>query len=741
MSTRLATLIGLPSEDERAADAGDVISFHEPSVGAQIRTKGSLYLLAQVTGADPRLRSAARDALAAIEREYYYDLTGGVPVALKRALAVANSRLYHARTALGIPARARIGVVALVIQEREAHVARLGSPTTVLVRDGRMYEVPPPPAATEHDPRAARRVVATSAGEALDTEPFMWRGPLAAGDRIALVSTHLARIVGADELKRTLLLQRPSRAVEHLQHLFASRGATGSDGALALEVVELPVTEATHVLEPVRPAEPFAGLPDRSPVPLADALGRELHRGRDTALAVRGAVGGAVPQLIGMLFAFVPRRRPAFPRGIARTDELRDARRRRLGVAGMAAVAALVAVGVTVAGLPAARPADAIPRATVARESIAEAVALLGMVDERVRGADLVDRDPDRATVLLADAHSALELALGAGVPQPRLSLLARRVEEGLDRLHRVTRIAAPDVVVDLEALLDDVDPTDMVAAGDGSLWVLERGRGRVVRVDAAAGSATVVYRAGQALPSGELSGDPWLMATAATDVVIVDRDRAAWRIDLAERVPRRMILSGIGRISPATTLIAALQHRPPLEIFTLYVVDGTSGAVSRWTPPPLIPVEYPDPPEAYLSGTPDLDPARARDMRVDVNGWLLHASTVTRIDFGTPRGQDEYSLDPPPDADLRPVLDYRLLDGATVGDRELLFVYDGASARLIAFGRADGAFVRQWMAPGSGPASGALADVRGLSVTSVADGPPVAYLLTADRVVRLVLE
>ena len=36
-----------------------------------------------------------------------------------------------------------------------------------------------------------------------------------------------------------------------------------------------------------------------------------------------------------------------------------------------------------------------------------------------------------------------------------------------------------------------------------------------------------------------------------------------------------------------------------------------------------------------------------------------------------------------PPDADVRPGLDYRLLDGATVGDRELLYVYDAANARI----------------------------------------------------------
>jgi hypothetical protein len=39
-----------------------------------------------------------------------------------------------------------------------------------------------------------------------------------------------------------------------------------------------------------------------------------------------------------------------------------------------------------------------------------------------------------------------------------------------------------------------------------------------------------------------------------------------------------------------------------------------------------------------------------------------------------------------------------------------------------------------------TGP-EGGLDDVRGLSVTSVSDGPPVAYLLTAGGVLRLVLE
>ena len=201
------------------------------------------------------------------------------------------------------------------------------------------------------------------------------------------------------------------------------------------------------------------------------------------------------------------------------------------------------------------------------------------------------------------------------------------------------------------------------------------------------------------------------------------------------------MPLAGVEELSPRTTLIGALQHRPPLEIFNLYVVDGATGEIDRWTPPAVIPVTYPDPAVPFLTGEPDLDPRDARDLRVDVNAWLLHASTVTRVDFGSPRDQAEYSLDPPPDAAIRPELDYRLLDGATVGDRDFLYVYDAANARLIAFQRADGAFVAAVDGVRARGTGGSLSVVRGLSVSSVSDGPPVAFLLTPDGVVRLVLE
>jgi hypothetical protein len=741
MSYRFATRIGLPSADERPADAFDVVAFHEPAIGAQARTKGSLFLVAQLTGGNPALAAAAIEALEAVEHDYYYDLSAGVLVALSKALTSANRRLYHQRRRLGIPRRAGVSIVALVVRGREAHVAKVGSASAVVVREARMYEVPPPPPASDEDPRVRRRRVAGTLGEAIEVVPFTWHGTLTAGDRIALVSRHLAHTVGVDELRAALASMRPAAAVEHLQQLFAIRGGVGSDGLLAIEIAELAATETVHQLEPVRAAEPYAGLPDQSPVPLADAIGRGLHSAGDAAEGARASVGRGVLTLISWILAFVPRRRPGYPRSIPRTSEREEGRRRRLGMAGMGLVAGMLAVGLSVATLPTARPADAIPRAATARQAIGEAAALIGEVEERVEGADLVDRNPERAGNLLADAHAAIERAAGVGVVADQLAPLRRRVERRLDALHRVARLGDTAVVADLEGGFEEFDPVDMVAASDESLWILESGRGRIIRVDPADGSTEVIYRAGQALESGDVAGDPWLIATAATDVVVIDRDHTAWRIDLAERIPRQMELRGSARLGARTTLIGALQHRPPLEIFNLYIVDSASGELLRWSPPAVIPVTYPDPPVRFLTDAPDLHPVDARDLRVDVNAWLLHADTVTRVDFGSPRAQDEYSLDRPPDASIRPRLDYRLLDGATVGDREFLYVYDAANARLLAFQRADGSFVRQWLAPSNGPTSGLLDDVRALHVASVADGPPAAYVLTPEGVVRIVLE
>ena len=223
MTNRLAARIGLPVPDNGPSTrATSGASASRPTSG-ETRTKGSLFLLAQVTGGDAALGRAAAEALKAIESDYY-DLSAGALGALGKALANADRRLFHQRGKLGIPRRAAVSVIAVAIRGREAHVAKLGPASAVIVRGGRMYELPPPPTAAEEDPRVRQRRVAATLGEALEIEPYNWQGEVAPDDRIALVSRNLAQVVGVDELKRALILLRPSQAVEHLQHLFQIRG-------------------------------------------------------------------------------------------------------------------------------------------------------------------------------------------------------------------------------------------------------------------------------------------------------------------------------------------------------------------------------------------------------------------------------------------------------------------------------------------------------------------------------------
>jgi hypothetical protein len=740
VSNRLATRIGLLVNEERPSDAHDVTRFHEPAIGALSRTKGSLFLLAQLTGGSRPLEKATRDVLEKLEQEYYYDLSAGVLIALSKAIAAANRRFYHARRRLGIPQRAGGSVVAVAVRGGELHVAKLGPAAAVIVREGRMYELPPPPAVTDEDPRVRRRRVAATLGEALEIEPYTWQGELAAEDRVALVSRNLAQLVGVDELKAALANLRPAAAVEHLQHLFAIRGGSGSDGLLAIEIVEQPVTAAVRHLEPVRAPEPLAGLPDQSPVPLADALGRLFHRGGAAIDAAQAATGRFLLLLLSWTMAFVPRRRVRYPKVVVRTAVREEGRRHRLGAVGIVGVAGLLAIGGVVSSLPNPRPSDAIPRATLAHAAIARTQELVTKVEAKVDGRNLIDRDPNRARTALNDAAAALGQARDAGIPAQALAFYRQRVDRGLDLLYGVTRIREAATIVDLQAAYEDFVPFRMVTAGDGSLWVADSGHGRVVRVDPSKKSSKVVYRAGQALDHGT-AGDPWLIATAATDVVVIDRQRQAWRIDLDEQVPHRMTLAGLDKLDASTHLLSALQHRPPLVIFTLYALDAKTGQISKWTPRNTLPVEFPAKPQPYLAGKPDIPPAGARDLLVDAHVWLLQSNTVTRVNFGTPLAQSDYALDRPPDDGVRPKLDYRLLDGATVGKQDYLYVYDAANARVIGFGYADGSFTRQWMAPSDGDNAGLLDRVLGLNVVSTADGPPVAFLLTPTRVVRVVLE
>ena len=260
-------------------------------------------------------------------------------------------------------------------------------------------------------------------------------------------------------------------------------------------------------------------------------------------------------------------------------------------------------------------------------------------MEERVDGADLVDRDPERAVELLADAHAAVDASLERGRRRRRSSRRcaadrrpARRALPGHPR-RGAERRGRPGRQRSTTSTRPTWSPP--ATARSGSWRRAAVGSSASIRPTDA---ATVdLSRRRRSSSRADVPGDPWLIATAATDVVVIDRERTAWRIDLdragpaahgaerglAEPQPgddpdRRR--SSIGRRSRSSTCTWS---------------TATTGEIRRWSPPAVIPVTYPDPAEPFLTEAPDLDPREARDLRVDVNAWLLHADTVTRVDFG----------------------------------------------------------------------------------------------------------
>ena len=103
---------------------------------------------------------------------------------------------------------------------------------------------------------------------------------------------------GPDELKDAMVTLHPQSAMEHLHHRFTLADGHGSDGALAIEATEVSPTRQTTTLIPVRPNEPLAGLPDRSPIPLADTVTGGLSAVQASAQKAQAAAGGLFERVV-----------------------------------------------------------------------------------------------------------------------------------------------------------------------------------------------------------------------------------------------------------------------------------------------------------------------------------------------------------------------------------------------------------------------------------------------------------
>src|SRR5437660_6346670 len=236
--------------------APDVILASEPTLGATLRTKGRFYFLGEVARQHGTSAAAdlAREVADLARQEYYYDLSAGIEVSLRKALRQANRRAaQRLRDQRG---RIALHCACAVVVNNELYAARIGTAQVFLVRRARLFlpgEEPGELADFVH--RTTTREAASLGGDA-DVLPDVWRQSVEPGDTLILAAGALVEGLGAEALKNAAVTLHPRAAADHVHNRAVADGVTGSVAALFIEISAASAGAARVLSEPARTEPP-----------------------------------------------------------------------------------------------------------------------------------------------------------------------------------------------------------------------------------------------------------------------------------------------------------------------------------------------------------------------------------------------------------------------------------------------------------------------------------------------------
>ncbi len=718
MAVRLQMKLGVVAEADRLEDSPDTVAIVEPTIGATLRSKGSLYVVVSGIGRARRLQEATRLVADTVQGEYYYDESAGLMACLEKSIRAANRKLGANRERLGIGAAAAgpVGLGVAVVRGNELYVTTAGPVDAYLVHQAHLLTLP--------DPNTDRTLPAE------DLAPQIWRGEIAPGDTLVLVSRNLTATLGTDELKDAVNTLHPQAAMEQVHRRFTAAGGAGSDGALAIEAAEVSATSQRAPLVPVRPPEPLAGTPDRSPIPLADSVGGGVAAVSAGATKAKSAAGSAMGGAVGRLQDLLPRRGPRYRRVTPAATRRESQRRAAVAVLAFVAVAAALGVGLWIVGGSGGTPIDEITAQEKALATVKEDLRLVFH-----NGANLVVDDPGKAEEILTDAYRQLGVAAQNGVPNATLDPLRADVLGGLDRLYGVAEVA-PRTAFSFAGQPKPFDLAAIVLGSDGVPYVLDRTTKTVYRVDLRTKKAIPVVRIGTTA-SGVKVAEPRHLATGGPDVLVLDAKNSLWRWTPADQKGRGT-LARI-RIAESSTWgadilsIGTFVRNPDVGLYNLYVVDPSEQQILRYSPA-QDGSGYPGVGSGYLT-TPQ-DVSKVTSMYIDGEVYVADAGVVERFISGQGSG---WGPDDPPDKLLRPVPAYTYIDSPGARGEGTMYGYDPGSDRIVAFDKGNGKYVAQYRIAAGGPD---WADLRGFFVVNRAAGQaPVIYWINADRIGSAVLQ
>jgi hypothetical protein len=712
--------LGVVAEPERLPDSADAILVVEPTTGSQARSKGSLYLIVTSRQPGPRLRELTSATAAAIRDAYYYDESAGIRVVMEKSIAAANRRLLHHRDRLGPegPAGGPIGVGMAVVRGGELYVSTAGPAEAFLIRGARLSTLP--------DPERKRGLPREG------LVPDVWRGEMNVGDQLVLVSSNVVDRVGTDELASAMVTLHPQTAIDHVHHLFVAADGAGSDGAIALEATEVPVTAGGRAPVAARTAEPLAGAPDRSPIPLADEVSGGVATVTEGARSASRAAGGVVERAVLSVQDLMPRRSPGYRRVGSTTA--RHETQRRAALAGLALVLVTGGLGLAVWFAGGARPPQDVASLTIGQRALQEAEEKLATVFGP--GVDMVANDPDGAMTLLTETLTSLDEAETGGIPTSTTGRLRRQAEAGLDRLYEVIEVNGTPVF-SFAGAETPADLASVIRGPDNAPFVLDRATKAVYRIDLKNQKATPIVRSGQKA-SGATVGEPRLLAVGGPDVFVLDHKNVLWRWRAANREGKGTLIRL--RVNNAASLgddLVAMgtycRNAPDCDLNNIYFVDPSEQMIWAFTPT-ADGGSYPGAADDWLKAPRDV--ASVSDLAIDGDLFLADGGALTRFTSGT---EGDWTAESPGDELLREPPAYRIM--ATGSDRRegRLYGYDAANDRIVGLEKSDGAYVEQYRTSGSGPRFSELRDM--FVRPGIEDGPATVWWIDDDSLYETILE
>lgn len=685
MAVRLQLKLGAVTDQDRLPDSPDTVVVVEPSVGSVARSKGNLYLLVTSRNPGNRAREATRLVAETVRNEYYYDESAGIRQCLMKVLGIANKRLAHQRDRFGLAHQADgtgpIGVAVAVVRGREMYVATVGPAEAYLIRQARLSTLP--------DPNGERGLPAN------ELEPEVWRGELSVGDSLCLVSANLMSRVGTDALKDALVTLHPQSAVEHVHARFVAADGRGSDGAVAFEATEVGATFKARTLVPVRPAEPLAGAPDRSPIPLADsvtagaaAIGAGASRARDATTSRLG-------RLVWWVQDQLPKREGGSTKVTTTSSRMETQRRAAIALLSFVAVAATLVIGIYAWGGGQHQPDREIKSITIAQQAFEEAQTALAKLN--TSGVDLIADDPTQALQLLRTAYDQLAKAQAAGYPIAEITPLRATVMAGLDRLYGVVNVATTDVFT-FPASAGAVQLTGLVRDRFGVPYVLDTGTKTVWRIDPVKKTATPILKSGQKTSFGKIA-DPKILTAGFPDVLILDAKNVLWRwrpLDSSGKGTLVKInVSGSATWGTDVKVLATFVSNFSAAFYKLYVADPSEQNIMVFSPN-NDGSGYSSAPTRRLATDRPVDQITA--LLIDGDIFATEGGALERL---IPAGS--WKPGTLSDTDLRPTSTYTFVDSPNNADGSyskgtgILYAFDSANHRVVAFKKSDGSYVAQY--------------------------------------------